>query len=88
MTHVDERTARRVAEEARQTDWELPSFGKELFLGDFRLDLIHPHPLARTRGARGGEEFLARAPGVLRGEVDPAAIETGSQASRTTWSKG
>jgi alkylation response protein AidB-like acyl-CoA dehydrogenase len=38
--------ARRVAEEARETDWTAPSFLKELFLGNFRLDLVHPFPEA------------------------------------------
>ena len=41
---VTEREARQVAEAAREADWEQPSFGKQLFLGDFQLDLIHPHP--------------------------------------------
>jgi len=41
---VGEREARQVAEEAREAGWELPSFGRQLFLGEFRLDLIHPHP--------------------------------------------
>ncbi|HEY7114268.1 MAG TPA: acyl-CoA dehydrogenase family protein [Thermoanaerobaculia bacterium] len=36
--------ARRVAEEARETEWKAPSFLKELFLGNFRLDLVHPFP--------------------------------------------
>jgi alkylation response protein AidB-like acyl-CoA dehydrogenase len=36
--------ARDVAEAARETEWEHPSFVRELFLGRFRLDLIHPHP--------------------------------------------
>ncbi|MGQ0538840.1 MAG: acyl-CoA dehydrogenase family protein [Gemmatimonadaceae bacterium] len=36
--------ARDVAEAARETEWEYPSFVRELFLGRFRLDLIHPHP--------------------------------------------
>ena len=39
-----EKEARDVAEEARETEWEHPSFARELFLGRFRLDLIHPHP--------------------------------------------
>src|SRR5690242_18746641 len=43
-TDVSEREARQVAEAAREQDWKLPSFGKELFLGNFRLDLIHPQP--------------------------------------------
>jgi alkylation response protein AidB-like acyl-CoA dehydrogenase len=39
-----EREARETAESARETEWEHPSFVRELFLGRFRLDLIHPHP--------------------------------------------
>lgn len=39
-----EREARDVAEAARETEWEYPSFVRELFLGRFRLDLIHPFP--------------------------------------------
>ncbi|MFL5580302.1 MAG: acyl-CoA dehydrogenase family protein, partial [Gemmatimonadaceae bacterium] len=39
-----EQEARDVAESARETEWEHPSFVRELFLGRFRLDLIHPHP--------------------------------------------
>src|SRR5207245_10760313 len=41
---VSESEARQVAEAAREAEWKLPSFGKELFLGNFRLDLIHPQP--------------------------------------------
>ena len=41
---ASEKEARDVAEAARETEWENPSFVRELFLGRFRLDLIHPHP--------------------------------------------
>ncbi|HLN59384.1 MAG TPA: acyl-CoA dehydrogenase family protein [Thermoanaerobaculia bacterium] len=41
---VSEAEARRVAEEARETEWQAPSFLKEIFLGNLRLDLIHPFP--------------------------------------------
>jgi alkylation response protein AidB-like acyl-CoA dehydrogenase len=41
---VSETEAREVAESARETEWSHPSFVRELFLGRFRLDLIHPHP--------------------------------------------
>ena len=41
---VSEREARQVAEAARETEWRKPSFGKELFLGRLRLDLIDPWP--------------------------------------------
>ena len=39
-----EKEARDVAESARETEWEHPSFARELFLGRFRPELIHPHP--------------------------------------------
>src|SRR2546423_239891 len=39
-----EKEARDVAESARESEWSGPSFVRELFLGRFRLDLIHPHP--------------------------------------------
>jgi alkylation response protein AidB-like acyl-CoA dehydrogenase len=39
-----EKEARAVAEAARESEWAGPSFVRELFLGRFRLDLIHPHP--------------------------------------------
>ncbi|MFE5805023.1 acyl-CoA dehydrogenase, partial [Streptomyces sp. NPDC056491] len=57
---VTEREARQVAEAAREQDWRKPSFAKELFLGRFRLDLIHPHPLPADEDVRRGEAFLAR----------------------------
>ncbi|HEX5134480.1 MAG TPA: acyl-CoA dehydrogenase family protein, partial [Thermoanaerobaculia bacterium] len=36
--------SRQVAEEARETEWTAPSFLKEIYLGNLRLDLIHPFP--------------------------------------------
>jgi alkylation response protein AidB-like acyl-CoA dehydrogenase len=75
VTHVDERTARRVAEEARDTDWHLPSFAKQLFLGDFRLDLIHPHPESDEKMRRKGEDFLAQVREFCATKVDPQVIE-------------
>ena len=38
--------SRQVAEEARETEWTAPSFLKEIFLGNLRLDLVHPFPEA------------------------------------------
>src|SRR5688572_23150966 len=44
-SHIaSEKEARDVAESARETEWDHPSFARELFLGRFRLGLIHPHP--------------------------------------------
>jgi alkylation response protein AidB-like acyl-CoA dehydrogenase len=56
--HVSEKEARAVAEEARESGWSKPSFAKELFLGRFRLDLIHPHPRPSADDAQRGAAFL------------------------------
>src|SRR5215475_7949795 len=73
--NVGEREARQVAEEAREADWQKPSFGKQLYLGDFQLDLIHPHPRPDGEAARRGEEFCARMREFCETSVDGALIE-------------
>ncbi len=71
--HVSEQESRKVAEASRE-QWDRPSFMKEMFLGNFRLDLVHPYPLpapdrpefAAFYGAM--EEFI-------RTEVDSIQID-------------
>jgi alkylation response protein AidB-like acyl-CoA dehydrogenase len=70
---VSEKQARQVAEAARQTEWRKPSFGKELFLGRFRLDLINPWPTAEP--SADADDFLAKLEAYVRSEVDGARIE-------------
>ncbi|MFE1789275.1 acyl-CoA dehydrogenase family protein, partial [Streptomyces sp. NPDC059525] len=72
---VTEREARQVAEAAREQDWRKPSFAKELFLGRFRLDLIHPHPLPAGEDVRRGEAFLARLREFCETQIDGQRIE-------------
>jgi alkylation response protein AidB-like acyl-CoA dehydrogenase len=74
-TEITEREARRVAEEAREGEWRLPSFGKDLFLGRLRLDLIHPQPKLDPAAVEKGERFLERMRAFLIAEVDPLQIE-------------
>ena len=73
--NVGEREARQVAEEARETGWQKPSFGKQLYLGDFQLDLIHPHPRPDAEAVRRGEEFCARMREFCESSVDAMFIE-------------
>ncbi|MEV0965484.1 MULTISPECIES: acyl-CoA dehydrogenase family protein [unclassified Streptomyces] len=72
---VTEREARQVAEAAREQGWRKPSFAKELFLGRFRLDLIHPHPLPASEDVQRGEEFLAKLRDFCETKIDGALIE-------------
>ncbi|MCG5453325.1 acyl-CoA dehydrogenase family protein, partial [Micromonospora hortensis] len=72
---VTEKEARQVAEAARESTWDRPSFGKELFLGRFRLDLIDPWPRSDPDDVARAEEFLGRFRAFLASEVDGEAIE-------------
>src|SRR4051795_7303931 len=74
-TQVSEKEARDVAEAARETEWTLPSFGKELFLGNFKLDLIHPQPKLDPAAVEKGEAFLEKLRTFLVESVDPLQIE-------------
>jgi alkylation response protein AidB-like acyl-CoA dehydrogenase len=74
-TEVTERQARAVAEAAREREWKLPSFGRELFLGNFRLELISPQPRLDAAAVEKGEAFLARLREFLVTSVDPLEIE-------------
>jgi alkylation response protein AidB-like acyl-CoA dehydrogenase len=72
---VTEEESREVVEAAREAEWKLPSFGKELFLGNFRLDLIHPQPPLNPVAVQKGERFLASLKTFLEEHVDPLQIE-------------
>jgi len=72
---ASEREARDTAESARETEWEHPSFVRELFLGRFRLDLIHPHPEQNDPDeAARAADFLAKLRAVLE-QVDSDEID-------------
>jgi alkylation response protein AidB-like acyl-CoA dehydrogenase len=76
--HVSEQDAREVAEESRQQDWAQPSFMREMFLGNLRVDLIHPYPLEQEERP----EFVAffdTFKAFLKEHVDSEAIDTSGE---------
>jgi alkylation response protein AidB-like acyl-CoA dehydrogenase len=72
---VTEAEARRVAEEAREAAWQRPSFGKQLFLGDFQLGLIHPYPGTDPELEERGKAFCERLAEFCAREVKGEIIE-------------
>nr|WP_242609469.1 acyl-CoA dehydrogenase family protein [Agromyces ramosus] len=72
--HVDEQQSRAVAEAAREQEWRKPSFAKGLYLGQFDLSLIHPHPRPAAERRERGERFMTDLEAFLR-TVDGAQIE-------------
>src|SRR5678815_340146 len=69
-----EREARDVAEAARESEWSGPSFVRELFLGRFRLDLIHPHPAEDPAETQRAQPFLDKLEAFLH-RVDSDMID-------------
>src|SRR5438034_9348241 len=66
--------AREVAEAAREQEWVAPSFVRDLFLGKFRLDLIHPYPEQDPEEVRRAQPFLDKLERLLREQVDSDRI--------------
>jgi alkylation response protein AidB-like acyl-CoA dehydrogenase len=73
--HVGEREARQVAEAARQTRWDQPSFAKQLYLGRLRLDLIYPHARPNAAEQARTDAFLADLRALCESELDGTVVE-------------
>jgi alkylation response protein AidB-like acyl-CoA dehydrogenase len=78
QAQVSEEQARAVAEESRESGWDKPSLAKELFLGRFPLDLIHPFPEPSDDEAAKTRDFLAKLREFLD-TVDGSVIEHDAQ---------
>src|SRR5262245_47935352 len=72
---VSEQHARQVAEAARETEWRKPSFGRELFLGRLRLDLIDPWPQPSLSKAAKARPFLDAIEEYATNHIDGGQIE-------------
>lgn len=55
---VSELEARQVAEAARETEWSMPSFVRELFLGKLNLSLIDPPPVPDADEQKRAQSFM------------------------------
>ncbi|HWV38379.1 MAG TPA: acyl-CoA dehydrogenase family protein [Vulgatibacter sp.] len=76
---METRTDRRarsleIAEASRETEWKDRSLLRDIFLGDFKLDLIHPFPAPLEERPK-FREFYDGLERFLREKVDPARID-------------
>src|ERR1700742_3951547 len=78
QAQVSEEQARAVAEESRESGWDKPSLAKELFLGRFPLELVHPFPRPSADEAARTDAFLAKLRTFLD-SVDGSVIERDAQ---------
>lgn len=64
-----------VAEAARQTKWEHPSFGSELFMGVFKPDMIYPFPDQGEEDRKIGDEYVKKVMDFLEVNLDPEEVD-------------
>jgi alkylation response protein AidB-like acyl-CoA dehydrogenase len=73
-TAPSEQESRDVAEAARETEWTAPSFVRELFLGNLRMDLIHPYPHQSPEDKQKTDAYIAKLRAFME-DVDSDAID-------------
>ncbi|MEB3979979.1 acyl-CoA dehydrogenase family protein [Mycobacterium sp. 663a-19] len=78
QAQVTEEQARALAEESRESGWDKPSFAKELFLGRFPLELIHPFPKPSDADEQRIRAFLDKLREFLD-TVDGSVVERDAQ---------
>lgn len=78
---VSEEEAMKVAEGARETTWDKPSFLKEMFLGRLRLDLIDPFPDLKGLDRPEFKEFYEKMKHFLTEEIDSNQIDRDGKIS-------
>jgi alkylation response protein AidB-like acyl-CoA dehydrogenase len=74
LQHVSEQESRKVAEASRESEWKQPSFLREMFLGNFRLDLIYPYPFDEEERPEFAAFYRALKE-FVENEVDPVQID-------------
>jgi len=67
--------AMEVAEAARETAWENPSFVGELFMGRFHPDWVLPFPEQDPADREAGDRYIAELTAFLKAKVDPDEID-------------
>jgi hypothetical protein len=72
---AEEKRSLEVAEEAREKEWQSPSFVSELFMGRLRPELVFPFPAQEAADRQAGDEVLAQVKAFLASEVDADRID-------------
>mgnify|MGYP002261362373 CR=1 FL=1 len=79
---TSEEESRQVAEESRQKEWAGRTLLREMFLGNFLLDLVYPFPVTRTENPE-FQKFYEALKEFLRDEVDSAMIDATGEYPET-----
>lgn len=67
--------AMEIAEEAREKEYRYPSFGAQLFMGDFNPKLLFPFPEQSLEDKKIGDDFIEKITHLLVSQLDPDDVE-------------
>ena len=86
QTFIDEKTrnkeeveALEVAEAARETDWEHPSFVGDIFLGKLRTPSVMPYAFQTEEDRREGDPFLEKLEKFIQANLDGGQVDRDGQ---------
>lgn len=69
------RESMEVAEAARQTEWQHPSFMGEFFMGRFRPNLVFPYPEQPPEDKAKGDAYVKQVEALMHQYVDPDEVD-------------
>jgi len=81
----DEKRSLEVAEAARETEWQQPSFVGELFMGRLSAELLHPFPEQSDEDRAAGDAIIAKLKKFLEEKVDADAIDRKKEIPKTVY---
>ncbi len=64
-----------VAESARESKWDSPSFAGGIFMGRFNADIINPFPIQSEEDRKIGDELIAQVSAFLKENLDPDEVD-------------
>jgi hypothetical protein len=70
-----QRAAMEVAESARDTQSEKSSFGRDLFMGQFRPELLYPFPQQSRDDEVVGDRLISEVSDYLKENLDPEQVD-------------
>ncbi len=71
----DEASSLNMAESARQTPYDHPSFGRSLFWGELDQALLFPFPQQSKADKKTGDELIAKVEQILRQQLDANQVD-------------
>jgi len=71
----EKRESLELAEGSRESEWNYPSFVRDIFYGKLSWDLIYPFPEQSESDKKIGTEYLEKLKGFLQANLDPDEVD-------------